>query len=401
MCTWLCGRLAVIKEPWCPAVFVWTRLEPSAAVAATCGPVRRLAVEIGFGPVSGPWPVWRLAGLGLGTAGFRRFRIDTDCVHLPDHLFPWADSEIEHRNRIRAKENTGISVCPAARLIGDNRRTLVFRRFRMGAVCVRCRTACFRGLIRESDIEIGFDPCMAAQSAVFLIDWIPKALGFRRSRMDTDCVRLPDCLFWWTDSGIGPRNRIRAEGSTGISVCPAVRPAGHHQRTTVFHRFWMDTGGDCLPWGPPSWTSSEIGPRDWIWSVWDVDDWRCDDLYRFREPRYFAVSGLMRIVPACRTACFRGLIRRLTVEIGFGPASGPWPVWRLAGHGLRTEGFSRFRMGADCVRLPDCLFSWSGSGIGCGNPIRSPRTGHGRRHAVCVDCQFSWRVAAGMTVSRA
>ncbi len=136
------------------------------------------------------------------------------------------------------------------------------------------------------------------------------------------------------------------------------------------------------------WTGSEIRPRDWIWSVWDVGDWRCDDLYRFREPRYFAVSGLMGIVPACRTACFRGLIRRLTVEIGFGPASGPWPVWRLAGHGLRTEGFSRFRMGADCVRLPDCLFSWSGSGIGCGNRIRSPRIGRGRRHAVCVDCWF-------------
>lgn len=159
-------------------------------------PVRRLAVEIGFGPASELWPVWRLAGHGLGTAGFRRFRIDTDCV--------------------------------------------------------RCRTACFRGLIRESDIEIGFNPCMAAQSAVFLIDRIPKALGFRRSRMDTDCVRLPDCLFWWTDSGIGPRNRIQYEGNTGISVCPAVRPAGHHQRTTVFHRFWMDTGGDCLPQLPLS-----------------------------------------------------------------------------------------------------------------------------------------------------
>ncbi len=211
VCAWPCGRSAVIKEPWCSAVFVWTRLEPSAAVAATYGPVRRLAVEIGFGSASGPWPVWRLAAHGPRTAGFLRFRIDTDCVRLPDHLFPWADSEIEHRNRIRAKGNTGISVCPAARLIGDNRRTLVFRRFRMGA------------------------------------------------------------------------------------------------------------GGDCLPWGPPSWTSSEIGPRDWIWSVWDVGDWRCDDLYRFREPRYFAVSGLVCATSVCCWGGVRGLIRRSGVGLGIGP----------------------------------------------------------------------------------
>ena len=157
MCTWLCGRLAVIKEPWCPAVFVWTRLEPSAAVAATCGPVRRLAVEIGFGPVSGPWPVWRLAGHGPRTAGFRRFRIDTDCVHLPDHLFPW------------------------------------------------------------------------------------------------------------TDSGIGHRDRIRYEGNTGISVCLAARPADFNRRTAGFRWFRLCTGGDCLSQAPLSWTGSEIGPRDWIW----------------------------------------------------------------------------------------------------------------------------------------
>ena len=70
--------------------------------------------------------------------------------------------------------------------------------------------------------------------------------------MGADCVRLPDHLFPWADSGIEHRNRIRAEENTGISVCPAVRPAGHHQRTTVFHRFWMDTGGDCLPQLPLS-----------------------------------------------------------------------------------------------------------------------------------------------------
>ena len=90
--------------------------------------------------------------------------MSADCVRLPDRLFPWTDSEIEHRNRIRAGENTGIDVCPAVRLIGDNRRTLVFRRFRIGVVCDRCRTACFCGLIRESDPEIGFGTGGALES---------------------------------------------------------------------------------------------------------------------------------------------------------------------------------------------------------------------------------------------
>ena len=104
-----------------------------AAVAATCGLVRGLAVEIGFGPASGPWPVWRLAGHGMGTAGFRRFRMSADCGHLPDRLFPRTDSGIGRRNRIRYEVNTGIDVCPAVRQIDDNQRTLVFRRFRLGA----------------------------------------------------------------------------------------------------------------------------------------------------------------------------------------------------------------------------------------------------------------------------
>jgi hypothetical protein len=41
------------------------------------------------------------------------------------------------------------------------------------------------------DIEIGFDPCMAAQSAAFLIDRIPKALGFRRFRLGAGGGCLP------------------------------------------------------------------------------------------------------------------------------------------------------------------------------------------------------------------
>ena len=96
------------------------------------GPVRRLAVGIGLGPAWEPWPVWRPADRGLGTAGFRRFRMNVDCVRLPDRLFPWIDSGIEHRDRIRAEENTGIDVCPAARLIGDNQRTAGFRCSQLG-----------------------------------------------------------------------------------------------------------------------------------------------------------------------------------------------------------------------------------------------------------------------------
>ena len=133
-------------------------------------------------------------------------------------------------------------------------------------IAVACRTACFRGLIRRLDIEIGFDPCMAAQSAAFLIDRIPKALGFRRFRMGADCVRLPDCLFPWIGSRIGRRNRIRYEGNTGISVCLAARPADFNRRTVVFRWFRLCAGGDCLSQASPSWTDSGIRVRDWVWS---------------------------------------------------------------------------------------------------------------------------------------
>ncbi|MGO5374097.1 hypothetical protein [Bifidobacterium thermophilum] len=59
-----------------------------------------------------------------------------------------------------------------------------------------------RGLIRKSNPEIGFDPSVAVESAVFLIDRIPKVLVFSRFRI-ADCVRLPNRLFPRTDSGIG------------------------------------------------------------------------------------------------------------------------------------------------------------------------------------------------------
>lgn len=102
-------------------------------MTTTRGLIGKSDLEIGFSPVWGPWPVWLLAGHGPGTAGFRRFRLGADCVRLPDRLFPRTDSEIEHLNRIRYEENAGISMRPAARLVGDDQRTAAFRCFWMDA----------------------------------------------------------------------------------------------------------------------------------------------------------------------------------------------------------------------------------------------------------------------------
>ena len=78
----------------------------------------------------------------------------------------------------------------------------------MSADCARCRTTCFRGLIRKSGTDIGFDPSVAAESAVFLIDRISKALGFRCFRLDTGVDRLSLAPLSWTDSGIRVRDWI-------------------------------------------------------------------------------------------------------------------------------------------------------------------------------------------------
>lgn len=63
------------------------------------------------------------------------------------------------------------------------------------------------------------------------------------------------------------------------------------------------------------------------------------DLVRFRgrgrfggwlvlvwEPRDSAVSGWVRIVAACQTTCFRGLVRESDPEIGFGTRGTLEPV---------------------------------------------------------------------------
>ena len=95
-----------------PAMFDWRGWWVSAAVAATRGLVRGLGRDIGFGSALGPLPVWRLAGLGPGAAGFRRFRMSADCGRLSDRLFPWTDSEIGHRNRIRSVHGCAIGCVP-------------------------------------------------------------------------------------------------------------------------------------------------------------------------------------------------------------------------------------------------------------------------------------------------
>ena len=224
------------------------------------GLVRRLDLEIGFGPASGPWPVWRLAGHSPGTAVFRRFRMSADCGRLPDRLFPWTDPEIGHRNRIRYEGNTGISVCPAVRPAGHHQRTAVFRRFQIGSGgdCLP-QLPLSRGPVRRSGLEIGFGPFEGVVIAVVLACLVSRTAGFRRFRIDGDCVCLPDCLFPWIGSRIGHRNRIRAGGNTGISVCPAARPAGHHQRTMIFRLSWFGTVRGYALRRPAEWTGPGIG----------------------------------------------------------------------------------------------------------------------------------------------
>ena len=137
--------------------------------------------------------------------------------------------------------------------------TTGFRRFWIGVVCDRCRTACFRGLVRRLDLEIGFGPASGPWPVWRLAGHSPGTAVFRRFRMSADCGRLPDRLFPWTDPEIGHRNRIRYEGNTGISVCPAARPAGHHQRTMIFRLSWLGTVRGYALRRPAEWTGPGIG----------------------------------------------------------------------------------------------------------------------------------------------
>ena len=157
MCALLHGRPILIDEPRYSAVSGCVRAAIVCRRRRRLGLTRGFGCEIGFGPISEPWPVWLLAGHGLGTAVFRCFRIDTDCV--------------------------------------------------------RCRTACFRGLIRKSDTEIGFGP---------------------RRTLGSVCARLHDRPIII--------NEPRYSGGVGLARVVGVCRSGSYP-----------------------WTSSEIGPRDWIW----------------------------------------------------------------------------------------------------------------------------------------
>jgi hypothetical protein len=153
---WFGGRLVIVRESLDSAVFGFIY---NAAAHGSCGPRglnRRLAVEIGFGPVSEPLPVWRLAGHGLGTAGFRH---------------SW-----------------------------------------MSADCDCCRTVCFRGLIRKSDTDIVFRSGRTLESmcvrlcgwaAIIEEPWYSAVLGWVRAV----AIRSSDD-YLWADSGIGMRDWI-------------------------------------------------------------------------------------------------------------------------------------------------------------------------------------------------
>ncbi len=106
------GWSAMINEPRDSAVSGWLRAVAVCGRGGSRGLNLESGAKIGFGPTSGPWPVRRLAGLGPGAAGFRRFRMSADCGRLSDRLFPWTDSEIGHRNRIRSVHGCAIGCVP-------------------------------------------------------------------------------------------------------------------------------------------------------------------------------------------------------------------------------------------------------------------------------------------------
>ena len=80
VCARLRDRSTIINEPQDSAVFGWVRFAAVCCGGRTCGLDRESDLEIGFSTAWELWLVWRLAGHGMGTAGFRRFRMSADCV---------------------------------------------------------------------------------------------------------------------------------------------------------------------------------------------------------------------------------------------------------------------------------------------------------------------------------
>lgn len=149
------------------------------------------------------------------------------------------------------------------RLVGDDQRTAVFRYFRLcaGGDCLSQAPPSWTGseIGRRDWIWFGLG-AVAGLTAGWSWSGNRRILPF----LDECGLRsLPDRLFPWTDSEIGHRYRIRAEGNIGISVCPAVRPAGHHQRTMMFRLSWLarfaGTRGGGRPDGPVRESDAGIG----------------------------------------------------------------------------------------------------------------------------------------------
>lgn len=124
--------------------------------------------------------------------------------------------------------------------------------------------------------------------------------------------------------------------------------------------------------GPIRKSDTEIGfgPRRTLESLCALlRDWSV----MIKELRYSAVSGWLWAVAVCGRGGSRGLNLESGAKIGFGPTSGPRPVWRLAGRGPGTAGFRRFRIGVCCFRSSLRWCSWTGSEIGCRIRNRSAR----------------------------
>ena len=182
--------------------------------------------------------------------------------------------------------------------------------------------------------------------------------------------------------------------------------------TSGFCRFRLGAGSDCLPWGPPSWTGSEIGPRDWIWSgfvaiagcrlaghspgtarfrrFWigvccfrsslrwcsrtdseigrRIRNQSAHGMWTFRRVRQgvaeYCGSRVMRAGFAYSAGRVSGLNRESGDNIGFSPCGGVVIAVVLACLGFGNYGIPPFLDWCGLRPLPDRLFPRTGSEIG-------------------------------------
>lgn len=177
---------------------------------------------------------------------------------------------------------------------------------------------------------------------------------------------LPDRLFPRTDSGIGRRNRIRVERNTGIDVCLAARPADFNRRTAVFRCFRLCAGGDCLSQAPLSWTGSEIGPRDWIWSGFGAvvgSAAGCSWSGNRRIPLFPDWCGLRPLPDHLFSWADSGIERRNRIRAKENTGISVCTTVRLIRDNQRTLVFRRSRLGTVCGRVLRRTAVRTGSGI--------------------------------------